>query len=260
MVTTSAAGSTEGVYWDFSTYEEAQIQTVGSNAEVPGSGVYVNTVLKSGGNQFHGAGYYGFTGPWAQSDNIDDALRAKGVTGTNSLLKRYDVSGDLGGKIVRDKLWFYGNYRRAFDDSLVIGVTKPDGSPGDFPKLQRFWTAKVTYRLAPSQSIVLMNQWNGKYNVRSTNLTGWESRLIQDQTGATRKAEVAGFIWQHVHRYCDIAAYCTNLRFPELPQELSVLRPSMLKYTGDEFWSQAQPRRGLRNTSPSQGKCQLVQT
>jgi hypothetical protein len=237
VVTTSAAGSTEGVYWDFSTYEEAQIQTVGSNAEVPGSGVYVNTVLKSGGNEFHGTGYYGFTGPSLQANNIDDALRARGVTGTNALLKRYDVSGDLGGRLIRDKLWFYGNLRRAFDDAQVIGVTKPDGTPGDYPKLQRFWTAKGTYRFAPTQTLVLMNQWNGKYNVRSTNLTGWESRVIQDQTGATRKAEWQGTFGTNVTANAMYGYwYYESPLLQSAPGKVSTYDLGTLTYTGDEFW------------------------
>ena len=63
VLTTAAAGSTEGVYWDFSTYEEAVVKTAGGDAEVPSSGVYMNTILKSGGNDFHGTGFYGVTGP-----------------------------------------------------------------------------------------------------------------------------------------------------------------------------------------------------
>jgi hypothetical protein len=237
VVTTSAAGSTEGVYWDFSTYEEAQIQTVGANAEVPSSGVYVNTVLKSGGNQFHGNGFYGFTGPWAQADNIDDALRARGVTGTNALLKRYDVSGDLGGRVVVDKLWFYGNVRRAFDNASVIGVTKDDGTPGDFPKLQRFWTAKVRYRLSPSQSFNAMNQWNGKFNIRDTNLTGWESRLIQDQTGATRKGEWQGTFGNSVSATAMYGHwYYESPLSGGSPGKVGTYDLSTLRYSGDEFW------------------------
>jgi hypothetical protein len=237
VVTTSAAGSTEGVYWDFSTYEEAQIQTVGANAEVPGSGVYVNTVLKSGGNAFHGTGFYGFTGPWAQANNIDDALRARGVTGTNALLKRYDVSGDLGGRIILDKLWFYGNLRRAFDDASVIGVTKDDGSAGDFPKLQRFWTGKLRYRLSPTQSLTVMNQWNGKFNIRDTNLTGWESRLIQDQTGATRKAEWQGTFGSSVSASAMYGYwYYESPLSGGSPGKVGTYDLTTLKYTGDEFW------------------------
>jgi hypothetical protein len=192
VLTTAAAGTTEGVYWDFSTYQEAVVQTAGGNAEVPSSGLYMNAVLKSGGNNFHGSGFYGVTGPRFQATNIDDALKSRGVAGTNKINERYDVSGDLGGRIVRDKVWFYGNVRRAFDDVNVINVFKPDGSPGNFPKLQRFWTIKGTYQLTPTQQLIGMEQWNGKYNVRSTVSTGWESRLIQEQVGNTRKGEWNG--------------------------------------------------------------------
>src|SRR6185295_11243422 len=67
VLTTSANGSPEGVYWDFASFEEAAISTVGAGAEIPASGVSLNSIVKSGGNVFHGGGSYMKTGPWAQS-------------------------------------------------------------------------------------------------------------------------------------------------------------------------------------------------
>ena len=63
VLTTSAAQANEGVYWDFSTSEEANVQATGKTAEVPGSGGYINTILKAGGNDFHRSAFYALTGP-----------------------------------------------------------------------------------------------------------------------------------------------------------------------------------------------------
>ena len=46
-----------------------------------------------------------------QSDNLDDELRARGVTSTPYLRKRYDVGGGVGGPIQQDKIWFFVSVR-----------------------------------------------------------------------------------------------------------------------------------------------------
>ena len=94
-------------YWDYVTIEEASVKTIGNDAEMPNRGISVVGVVKSGGNAFHGGGFYGRMTPGLQSDNITDSLRAQGITKGAPLVKRYDASGDFGGKIVQNKLWFY---------------------------------------------------------------------------------------------------------------------------------------------------------
>lgn len=199
VLTTAAAGSTEGVYWDFTSLDEASIATIGNTAEMPGSGVWLNTVLKSGGNDFHGGAYYALTGPWAQSKNIDDKLAAAGVTGGNALLQRFDLNGDLGGRVVRDKLWFYVGGRRARDNVQILGNFKPDGSPGDQPKIQSFWTSKFSYQASQNNKFIFFHQWNQKYSIRNNSaFVPWESRVTQDQTGRTQKGQWQGILGQSV--------------------------------------------------------------
>ena len=194
VMTSSPSGSTQGVYVDFATFEEASIQTVGNNAEMPLSGVYLNAILKSGGNDFHGGGFYALTGPWAEASNLDDDLLAQGVTGGSELINRRDVSGDLGGRIVRNKLWFYGSARYARDEREILNVLKPDGSPGTLPKIQAFWTAKISYQMSSSNRLVGMQQWNKKLlpDNYSSQFVPWESRAKQDQWGNTNKLEWTG--------------------------------------------------------------------
>ena len=68
--------------------------------------------MKTGGNNFHGSGFFSGTNYHFQSNNIDDTLRSQGITSPNTLEKQWDGSGDVGGRIVRDKLWFYVAIRR----------------------------------------------------------------------------------------------------------------------------------------------------
>jgi hypothetical protein len=57
-----------------------------------------------------------------RSDNIDDYLRSIGLTRPPALLNQYDVSGALGGPIVRDRLWFFGSVRDFGSATFVEGL------------------------------------------------------------------------------------------------------------------------------------------
>src|SRR6478735_8535998 len=72
-------------YWDYTSLEEASVRTIGNGAEVPSRGVTLNAVVKSGSNEFHSTASYNKTGPNFQSDNIDDELRAQGITNTQTM-------------------------------------------------------------------------------------------------------------------------------------------------------------------------------
>jgi len=87
--------------------QEFQVSSTGYEAEFgqAGGGV-VNTVTKSGGNDFHGDGYYYI---------LDSALNANDfINNENGIAKpsnrRQQFGGTLGGPIIHDRLFFLGNY------------------------------------------------------------------------------------------------------------------------------------------------------
>ena len=71
----------------------------------------INMVTKSGGNEFHGR----FSEAYMRQPggNITPELQARGLRVGTSLQYFNDASADLGGRIVRDKLWFYGSISRS---------------------------------------------------------------------------------------------------------------------------------------------------
>jgi Carboxypeptidase regulatory-like domain len=155
VVTTSPkSGNQSGNWFDFSSIEESTITTLGNSAEAPTRGIQMNVIIKSGSNDFHGSGVWLQSGQRLQSHNIDDTLRSQGITSGNPIAARWDVSGELGGRIVRDKLWFFGNARARRSDDYVLGAFKPDGSPYAARLLQRFNTVKVSYQMSPSSKLV----------------------------------------------------------------------------------------------------------
>ncbi len=87
--------------------QEFQVSSTGYEAEFgqAGGGV-VNTVTKSGGNDFHGDGYYYI---------LDSALNSNDfINNENGIAKpsnrRQQFGGTLGGPIIHDRLFFLGNY------------------------------------------------------------------------------------------------------------------------------------------------------
>ncbi len=87
--------------------QEMSYTTAGAGADVSPGGVRVNIVMKDGGNAFNGTFFGAWNdGKW-QSDNMTDALRARGLRAVDKVKKIYEFSGGFGGPIKRDKVWFF---------------------------------------------------------------------------------------------------------------------------------------------------------
>ena len=70
-------------------------------------------IVKSGGNDYHGDIIGTYEPSSFQAQNLDAFLRSRGVTGVgNQLNYIYDAFVDMGGRLLRDKLWFYGAWRQ----------------------------------------------------------------------------------------------------------------------------------------------------
>ena len=191
VVTTSPkSGNQSGNWFDFSAIEETTVTTVGNTAEAPTRGIQMNVIIKSGGNDFHGGGMWLQSGQRFQGSNIDDTLRSQGITSGNPVAARWDLSGELGGRIVRDKLWFYGSGRARRNDDVVLGAFKPDGSPYAVLDLQRFATAKVSYQVGRASKLVGFYQHlDRNADIGTTRLLAYESRETRFVPVHTGKGE-----------------------------------------------------------------------
>jgi hypothetical protein len=171
-------GSQGGNYFNYAALEEVRVQSIGNGPEVSSRGVSLNMVTKSGGNTFHGGGEAAYTSHRFESNNVSDALRAQGITSGNPLVSRGDLGGDLGGRIVRDKLWFYGAARYRPNRNYLLQVFKPDGTQGDAYTGEIIESQKVSYQMDPSNRFVYWGQWAQKYTTGENvdEFTAWESR------------------------------------------------------------------------------------
>jgi len=102
--------------------QEVTVTTGGQSAEQAVSGITTNLVPKEGGNSLSGNLVVAYSDERVQARNLTDALRDRGLTATNRLKKIWDVNPSWGGRLVRDKLWFYNSFRYWGTDTYLAGL------------------------------------------------------------------------------------------------------------------------------------------
>jgi len=158
MVNEGAGGGGSDLYYtDYGSFAEIAVNAVGNTAEMPNPGVLSQFITKSGGNTYHGTLYADYESDAMESHNIDASQIAAGVTGsnvlsasdTNRLSTFKDFNADLGGFVARDRMWWYGAYRR---------TTTGQRYPTLVDDVQDTWvpvgTGKVTYNFSASQKFI----------------------------------------------------------------------------------------------------------
>ena len=182
-----------GNYFDFNAFDESAISTLGNGAKTPTRGIQIVSVIRSGGNQLHGGVSYGRHMTEWQGDNLDQELIDQGVTSGNPWKTRYDLNGDIGGKVLTNKLWFYTALRKQKDLKDVAGAFQPDGSPMVESQDASYFSGKLSYQMTPSNRFVGFYQRTHKWEVTSANqLTAWERRQVQRTVPETWKVQWQG--------------------------------------------------------------------
>src|SRR5262245_61804967 len=166
--TTEGTGGA-GFYFDYSSLEEVFLGTTGQTAEMPNPGLQSQFIAKSGGNQFSGEYYIDWYNNSLQGANIpEEYSTANAFRGTNfsnavaqhsnEIDRYFDTAINVGGPIKRDKVWWFGTYRK---QSNAIG--QPNfyfGSTFD----TTLWNAigKGTYQASQNHKIIGYYQWGQK--------------------------------------------------------------------------------------------------
>ncbi len=160
----SAEGSAAaGFYYDFGAFTEMQIVAAANSAEVPVPGTFINTVVKTGSNELHGEVYADYEREGFNSDNLNQRLRGLGFTRPAKIKLYNDWNVNAGGRIIRDKLWWFGSWRDQRNNAGALGYISPKGESDLFPTRLRNQTLKITYQLSPKNTIHLMGQGGGKF-------------------------------------------------------------------------------------------------
>jgi hypothetical protein len=123
MVNTGASP----IYFNHDNFEEVEITTAGQDIVQPTGGLGVNLVVRRGTNDFHGLMRGYISGNALEASNVSSELVARGVTSETAdhTEKISDWGLDLGGPLVRDRLWFYGSYSQQDVQLVRTGQVGP---------------------------------------------------------------------------------------------------------------------------------------
>ncbi len=176
-------------FFAFNLVDEVQIQGLGAPAEYGAfTGVLVNTITKSGGNNFSGL----FDVYLRRKDLIEDsnnitpeiatanpALADPAVTNEES-----DITGQFAGPIIKDKLFFFVSaerYHRAQNPTGPRTITDEVS-----PRLN----AKINWNPTTNDSLMFMFQ-KDEYNIIGR--AGWGALLSTDEL--TNREDAPEYVW-----------------------------------------------------------------
>jgi hypothetical protein len=136
------------------TVQDVEIKLGGADASTPlSTGVVMNVVTPRGQNAFKGGAAYTFQPMEWNSDNTQGGAAPGGLP-TSQSVNQWDLS--LGGRIIRDRVWFFATYRyadlengisRTPTDLQYLTAFKPNFEPFDNTSTSKQPYVKVTTQL-----------------------------------------------------------------------------------------------------------------
>ena len=207
----------------YDSIEEVSIETGGLEAQVGNTaGNFINIVTKSGGNEFHGT----LTTYYTNEDMTqilfpDEQLKAIGMGKPESPVFDYDISGSLGGPIIKDKLWFFttlayenNKYRGPFIPTTIEGVYYDQY---DIPDSFKDAMLKLSAQLAPDMRLYIM----GGFSEEDLPVAYPGSRTIRDVSYSkedNRRMTVSGQFSWHIssNTLLDLRAGIARFDYPIL--------------------------------------------
>ncbi len=142
------------------TVQDVEIKLGGADASTPlSTGVVMNVITPRGSNDYHGGATYTFQPMEWNGDNTKGGAAPGGLP-TSQSVRQWDFSA--GGRILRDKVWFFGTYRyadlengisRTPTDLLYLNAFKPNFEPFDNNSKSRQPYVKVTAQLARTHEL-----------------------------------------------------------------------------------------------------------
>jgi outer membrane receptor protein involved in Fe transport len=142
-------------FFDFSTFENVEVATGGSTLDQQSSGATINVVTKRGTNEIRGSARYNYASHDWQSNNTPEEAVVQGLPTNNTQFVR-EYGGELGGPIVKDRLWlwFAGSYQ-----TIDLNTGTFDSSYGAYSSRSATnlepWSAKLNGQISNSNSAAM---------------------------------------------------------------------------------------------------------
>lgn len=180
--------------------QEFQVNSNAYSAELGhAGGAVINVVTKSGSNSFHGVGFEYFRD---KALNANDPInKIRGLRKSPYHFNQF--GGDLGGPIVRDKLFFFFDYdgqRNTLPNTVFLGVAPPASPTANEQTALAYLTARAgSWIRTQNQNVYLAKaDWNAaagelvsvRYNAQRFNGAGFENGGPQNSSEHTGSSNV----------------------------------------------------------------------
>jgi hypothetical protein len=157
-------GGVSSLAYDSNNVEEVAVTVAGGLGESEIGGPAMNLIPKSGGNRFAGTMFWNYAGSWSSGNNIDDYLRslATPLSSPPTIFHSYDINPSFGGPIKKERVWFWGAYRK-FETSVAV--------PGVFANAYALDPTHFDYKQDPtvsSRNIQGRNIYTGRLTAQVT--------------------------------------------------------------------------------------------
>src|SRR5688572_21664742 len=107
---TDLSSNSSPTYFNFDAFDQISVTNGGGDVTVQSSGLSINLVTKSGSNIFKGSAVGTFENDKMQNNNVTAEQFVKGTSGFLSgapIKKIYNISGEYGGPIIKNRLWWW---------------------------------------------------------------------------------------------------------------------------------------------------------
>ena len=201
VITDMSATGASSTYFDFGAFQEITVTTGGTDLAMATGGAGINITTSRGTNAFHGSARYMVADEGLSFGNIDDQdqspftpnslamdPRLRNTDGSyrdqgDRIKKITDYGFELGGPIIKDKLWFFGSYGKQ-DIKLLRLANTPDNTP------------------LPSYNAKLNWQATGSTMVSAFYFLGIKQKFGRSP-GSGLGTEEDGFLWNQDNAYTD---------------------------------------------------------
>ena len=173
-VDTTEGQSGAGFYQDFFSQNEIAVSAAGQDVSMNTPGAAVISTIKSGGNDFRSIINQTYEGSSFVGDNTNSDITKRGGSASPNIVFR-ESHLDLGGPIVKDKLWFFVAYNYFKIDKVISGVDP--GIATDLMSNMNF-TSKETWKPSSKDTVIGYYQWQKK----SKPLRGLSATRLKDST------------------------------------------------------------------------------
>jgi outer membrane receptor protein involved in Fe transport len=143
---------TEYVTFGLDTMEEVSVQTGGLSAEYGSvKGAVLNVVTKSGGNRFSGSAFFYYDNESLQADNTKgtDLYNPDHPEKTGRKFQ-LEPGFTLGGPVLKNKLWFFGNLSMISKEEYVPGYPHDKPPEESIPIDQKEYFPYIKFTFQPS--------------------------------------------------------------------------------------------------------------